>query len=123
MVTETGTDEAGGRRRRRAAGQEVFDALALDFAAQPEVSRGVMFGSNGLRANGKFFAFVDGDGGMIVKLPAEAAAGLVTAGGATPVRIGRNPAREWVTVPAQPDAEQQVWRDLLQQAYRYATQA
>jgi hypothetical protein len=82
-----------------------------------------MFGSEGLRSHDKFFAFVDGDGGMIVKLPAEMAAGLVADGEATPVRIGRNPAREWVSLPTVSPDDVQPWRDALDHAYRYATGA
>ena len=81
-----------------------------------------MFGSSGLRTNGKIFAFVGTAGELVVKVPSDQASELV-AEGATRVRIGRNPAREWIGVPAQPDADRtDLWRDLLDDAYRYVTE-
>jgi predicted metallopeptidase len=50
------------RRRRRAAAQRVLDALALDYVDRADVDRAPMFGSEGLRANARFFAFVGADG-------------------------------------------------------------
>lgn len=111
------------RQRVRFAAQELFDSIAVDYVGSPGVGRARMFGSEGLRSHGKFFAFVDGDGGLIVKLPAEMASGLVADGEATPVRIGRNPAREWVTLPTVSADNLQPWRDALDHAYRYVTEA
>lgn len=67
----------------------VFDRMPFPAARQAAEAR----------SQGKFFAFVGADGGLIVKLPAEAAAGLVAEGTATPVRAGRHADREGVTVP------------------------
>ena len=114
-------EEREQRRRRRAAGQEWFDGLAVDYLDLPDVDRTRMFGSEGLRARGKFFAFVGSEGDLIVKLPAELAAGLVADGAAEPVKIGRNPAREWLSLPEVADGDLQPWRDALAEAHRYAT--
>ena len=81
-----------------------------------------MFGSNGLRHHGKFFAFVDGDGQLMVKLPAAEAGELRDAGRATAVRIGRHPAREWIAVPMETDGGRG-WAPLLSRALRYAADA
>jgi len=115
--------EDGDRRARRAAAQEVFDVLAADYADLPGVGRARMFGSNGLRVGDRFFAFVGSDGELIVKLPAERAGALVDAGEASQVRIGRNPAREWVDLPRPAGHEvPEQWRDVLREAHRYAVQ-
>jgi len=111
------TDE---RRRRRAAAQERFDELAVDYLARPGVTSARMFGSEGLKSHDKFFAFLDADGGMIVKVPAESAAALVADGAAVPVRVGRHPAREWVSVPEDGDGDLRRWREVLAEAYAYA---
>lgn len=108
------------RRQRRAAGQERFDTLAAEHLGRPGVTSARMFGSDGLRHAGTFFAFVGADGGLTVKLPAATVFSLIAAGAGTPVHIGRNPAREWVDVlpPAHGDLRQ--WRDLLAEAYDFA---
>ncbi len=118
----TEATEATERRRRRAAAQEVFDGLAAAYLDLPEVSRAPMFGSNGLRCHDRLFAFVGGDGEMIVKLPAAQAAGLVADAQAVAVRIGRQRAREWVAIPggATPGGTE-AWRDAMAAAYRYAS--
>jgi TfoX/Sxy family transcriptional regulator of competence genes len=77
-----------------------------------------MFGSEGLRAGSKFFAFVGAEGELIVKLPATRVAELLAAGAAEPVHIGRNPARQWAGIPY-PPADDGVWRDLLAEAHAF----
>ena len=108
------------RRRRRAAAQGQFDLLAAGYLDRPEVSRGRMFGSHGLTVSGKFFAFVGGDGQLIIKLPKAQASALITEGHAGVVRGGRNVMREWVAVPASPgDTPPPRWAALLGDAHRY----
>ncbi len=119
-MTEDRNSDVSMRRRRRAAAQEIFDAIADEHRDRPEVTRGVMFGSNALRWGGKVIAFVGGNGELIVKVPAAHAADLVADFQATAVKVGRNPAREWVAVPA-PDAlgHADAWRELIAAARRY----
>ncbi len=114
--------EPAERRARRQQGQRLLDRLAADYLDRAGVHTGSMFGSTGLRADGKFFAFVGADGGLIVKVPAARAAALVAAGEATPVRVGRNPTRQWIDV-ALPAADQDSgpWPVLLSEAYEYAS--
>jgi len=108
------------RRLRRRDAQRMFDELAADYLDLPDVSRAVMFGSDGLRVNAKFFAFVGGEGELIVKLPAAQCAALVAAGQAEPVRAGRSPMREWIGVPDVADrADGAEWRELMADAHRY----
>lgn len=114
------TGEAAERRFRRAAAQQVFDALALEYLDVVDVRRGRMFGSEGLLLNGKFFAFVGRDGQLIVKLSAVQAAALVAGGEATAVQAGRGATREWVGIPMPADGSAGRWRGLVADAYRYA---
>lgn len=82
-----------------------------------------MFGSLGLRTYGKIFAFVGAAGELVVKVPADRASELVADGEATRVRIGRNPAREWIGLPLQADGDgTDLWRDLLDEAYCYVSE-
>ena len=114
--------EADQGRARRAEAQRRFDVLALDFLDRPDVSRGPMFGSTGLRAGDRFFAFVGRDGRLVVKLPPAQAATLVSAAEAAPVRPGRNLTREWVAVPFSDDQEgAERWRRLLADAHSHLT--
>lgn len=108
------------RRARRQRYQLVFDDLAAEIT-DPDVTRAVMFGSNGLKHSGRFFAFVGGDGELITKVPQDRAAAVVADGLGTPVKIGRNPAREWVAVPLSSPDDAPTWRALLAQAQAYAS--
>lgn len=108
------------RRVRRSQGQRLLDRLAAEHFRLPGVDRAAMFGSTGLRVDEKFFAFVGADGGLVVKVPAARAAALVASGAATPVRIGRNPAREWINAAAPPPEEDSLlWPVLLSEAYQH----
>ena len=68
------------------------------FAGDGEVSAGRMLVSDGLKVNGKFFAFAK-DGAMVVKLPKARVAELIAGGAATPFLRGDKPMAEWATVP------------------------
>lgn len=108
-----------GRLRRRAA-QQIFDQLALDYLDLPGVNRAMMFGSDGLRVNAKFFAFVGRDGQLIIKLPAAHAENLLAAGQASPVRAARGTMREWIGIPCPDDhGGTGQWQNLTSCAYRY----
>ena len=110
------------RRLRRSAAQQLFDELAHDYLNQPGVNRARMFGSEGLRLDTKFFAFIGREGQLIIKLPAAQANALVSAGEGSAVRAGRNTTREWVGVPAAPHRHgAEPWRNLIADAYGYAT--
>lgn len=116
------TSPAAARRARRAQGQQLLDQLAVDYADRTRVDRAIMFGSTGMRVDGRFFAFVGNHGQLIVKVPAGRAAALMASGAATPVRVGRNPAREWIGLSRPASGEESdSWRALLLEAYRYVT--
>jgi hypothetical protein len=109
------------RQLRRLQAQRGFDALAEELTELPDVDRAMMFGSKGIRARGRFLAFVGAAGQLVVKLPSARVAELVAVGTGSRVRIGRNLAAEWIGVPYAPDADGgDLWRLLLLEAYRYA---
>lgn len=109
---------------RRAHGQRLLDHLAADYANRSGVDRATMFGSTGLRVEGRLFAFVGTDGQLIVKVPAARAAALTATGKATPVRIGRHPAREWISIPLPASEEdRECWSALLSDAYSHVAPA
>jgi len=98
--------------------ETAFDALSEPLLAEPGVTTGTGFGSNaGLRIGGKIFAML-GDGGMVVKLPAERCLELVAEGRSRPFTAGKGrPMREWVVVA--PDAGD--WASLAREAMAFVS--
>lgn len=108
------------RRRLRQRGQVLLDEAVADLEALPGSSRRRMFGCEGLFASGRVVAFVDGEGALVVKVPAADAADLVAAGTATRVRMGRSAAREWVAVPWDAEALP-LWQRLVHVSHACVT--
>lgn len=108
-------------RRREKPNQALFAAIAEGFDDEFGVDTGTMFRSPGLRVDGKVFAFLGHDGGLIVKLPEERARLLVDEGTAVRVTMGTRSMREWVAFPAQGDdaATLTLWRRMARQARTY----
>lgn len=108
-------------RRARDDARAVFRDLVPEFLGREGVDQGAMFGSEALRVHGKVVAFVDGEGGLVVKLPAARAESLVDSGRAGRVRIGRNEAREWVSLPpVQAGAEgEDGWRSYVEESLTF----
>ena len=115
------TPDAAERRELRRQSQSLFDALATAYEARPDVSRGMMFGSAGLKCSGTFIAFVGHDGRLIVKLPQDRVSAVIAAGAGDPVQPGARPMREWVGVPLGENDGTAHWRELLDEAYEFAT--
>ena len=92
---------------------EAFEKLARGFLDDPDVSTGRMFGSEGLKINGKVFAMnVKGD--LVVKLPAGRCSSLVEQGHARPFDPGHGRLmKEWVAVPPERARD---WRCLAEEA-------
>jgi TfoX/Sxy family transcriptional regulator of competence genes len=82
--------------------EERFEAVAAEHD-DPDVTRATMFGSPGLKVNGKVFAcFVKGK--LVVKLPAERVDALTAAGKGKHFDPGMGRVmREWVAL--EPDDE------------------
>ncbi|OLT55327.1 MmcQ/YjbR family DNA-binding protein [Cellulosimicrobium sp. CUA-896] len=100
-------------------GRSLFAELSEPFLERPGVTAGTMFHSPGLRTGGKFFAFVDTEDGLVVKVPRDRAVELVRAGTADVVTLGRRTLREWVTLPCPAPGPADAWRDALEEAYDY----
>jgi hypothetical protein len=98
----------------RAAGQALLDELVAGFSG---ITRSSMFGSTGVRRNGRLLAFVGGAGDLIVRLPQDRAEELRSTGRAGEVRMGQGTAREWVSVPLPADGGPGEWPELLDAAY------
>jgi hypothetical protein len=94
----------------RTRGRERLAEAAGDLVARPDVGVGRMFGSEGYSVQGRLFAFVAGDGRLVVKLPSERIHEL----GLDHVIMRGSPLREWAAVPF--DAGSERWRDLAEQA-------
>ncbi|HWR84392.1 MAG TPA: hypothetical protein VN200_00215 [Rhodoglobus sp.] len=101
----------------RERGQALLDELAPEFEQLPGVSRGSMFHSLGLKRDGRFFAFIDGDGGVGMRLPEARVTELDEAGIAERMTIGTRSMREWASCPM---SGVEHWRQLLQESYEFS---
>jgi len=100
-----------------ARAHEIFDPIAQEHLERPDIDVGPMFGTEGLRVRGKVYAFVEHQGGLIVKVPEARADELASSGGAERMRMRGRDMREWVTV--RPDAGAERWRALIDEAQRF----
>lgn len=76
--------------------REHFDTVSAHLLeSDPEVERGRMFNAEGLKAGGKFFAFVV-EGDLVVKVPEARVGELIEAGEGRPFGPGDRTMREWV---------------------------
>ena len=98
--------------------QGLFDQLAAEYLARPGVTYGRIWHNDGLKVNNKIFAMIVRDE-LVVKGPAGQAAQLIDAGDgvAFEPRPGRR-MKEWVVVGS---ADDQLWRTLIADAFRYGT--
>jgi hypothetical protein len=93
---------------------EIFAPIAEDHLALEGVDMGRMFSTEGLRIRGKVYAFLDHEGGLIVKVPKARADDLVADGAVERMRMRGHEMREWVTVPPMAGADR--WRSLIDEA-------
>jgi hypothetical protein len=96
---------------------EIFDPIAADHLARPGVDIGRMFSTDGLRVRGKVYAFVEHEGGLIVKVSQDRADELTATGAASRMVMREREMREWVTVP--PAAGAARWRALIDEAHDF----
>ena len=78
-----------------------FDALigALSYPDGVTVGGGRGFGANALQVDGRIFA-MSNEAGLVLKLPRDRVATLVTSGEGLPFDAGKGrPMKEWVIVP------------------------
>ncbi|MDY7091268.1 MAG: hypothetical protein SYR96_40095, partial [Actinomycetota bacterium] len=84
-------------------GEQLFWELVEPLYADPAVQRSTMMGLPCVRLDGRFFASLDRrTGALLVKLPADRVAQLITAGDGEAFAPAGRVFREWVAVP-QPD--------------------
>ena len=102
--------------------QERFDRLTEALRQHVGVTAPVpgaprRFGSTALRVNGSIFAMLQG-GRLVVKLPRERVAGLISAGAGEPfgTRPGRSPMAEWLGVVGD---DEQDWLSLSREALTF----
>ena len=94
-------------------GTERFEAVVTTLAHEGDVTISRMFGSDGLKANGKVFA-MNVKGRLVVRLVAERVQELLASGVAAPFDPGHGRVmREWVAVPDRADVD---WLELSREA-------
>ncbi|GID27867.1 DUF2461 family protein [Paractinoplanes brasiliensis] len=99
-------------------GEQLFWELVEPLYADPAVQRSTMMGLPCVRLNGRFFASLDRrTAALLVKLPADRVAQLITAGDGEAFAPAGRVFREWVAMP-QPDRDR--WRGLLAEARDHA---
>jgi TfoX/Sxy family transcriptional regulator of competence genes len=92
-----------------------FVPLARAFEKDREVTVGKMFGSTGLKVNGKVFAMVV-KGRFVAKLPKDRVDGLVASGDGEHFDPGHGKLmKEWVSVPS----DRTPWLKLAREARRF----
>lgn len=93
--------------------EKAFDLIMTSLRRDPRVGEAKMFGALGAKVGDKYFAMLY-KGQLVVKLPAERAATLVTGGDAVPFDPGHGrPMKEWVAVA--PDLAAR-WPKLVEEA-------
>ena len=97
--------------------EELFNSFTKSFVSDPKISQSKMFGSPGLKINGKVFAFLM-KGKLVLKLPKEKVNDLITAREGKPfghIFAPNNfrPMKEWVEVLSD---DEKVWLKLARKA-------
>lgn len=101
--------------------QEQFQTIMDNFDGASDVSRGKMFGSTGLKTNGKVFAMLVKDR-LVVKLPRARVEVLVAARRGLHFDPGHGRLmKEWISVGF--EAGESDWSSLVQEAKDYITKS
>ena len=101
-----------------ADGEKLFWHLVEPMLADAAVRRSTMMGLPCVRLDGRFFASLDRrTGALLVRLPRDRVAALVSDGTGEPFAPAGRVFREWIAVP-RPDRRR--WRALLAEARAYA---
>jgi TfoX N-terminal domain len=99
----------------------LYDGLTDDLLYDPAVGRSTMMGYPCVRRAGRFFASFDLPAdALVVKLPRDRVAELITDGTGEPFTPNGRVFREWVRIP-EPDPA--VWEQLLAEARHFAAPA
>jgi TfoX N-terminal domain len=101
--------------------RKLYDELTDDLLYDPAVGRSTMMGYPCVRRAGRFFASYDLRAeALVIKLPRERVAELITNGTGEPFAPNGRVFREWVTIP-EPNPD--VWEQLLAEARDFAAPA
>lgn len=92
-------------------------ALVSELPVHPPVTRGKIFNGDGVKVQGKVFAFIGRNGDLVAKVPESRVHELVSQHTGRPVVMGRRTMREWVRLPA--EAGVGAWSDVLDEAYHF----
>ena len=84
---------------------DIFWKLVEEFCEDQEVEDSTMMGHDCLRVNGEFFGMINGQGHLVVKLPAERVNELVASGAGENVAPSGRVFREWVAIPEPDEAD------------------
>jgi hypothetical protein len=116
-------DPVPGMTDLQASAERLLAEVTEPLRVRPDVQDGRMLRSRGLRVPGGFFAFIGGDGRLIVKLPEEDGEALIGSGRAETVVLGGRHLREWFALPC-PDDEAEgrdAWAQAAQDALEYVS--
>lgn len=98
--------------------RDLYNELTDDLLYDPAVGRATMMGYPCVRLAGRFVAsYDDKTCCLVVKLPSERVAELVTAGIGDPFAPAGKVFREWVAIPT---IDRRLWRTLLAEAVVFA---
>jgi hypothetical protein len=98
--------------------RELYDELTDDLLYDPAIGRSTMMGYPCVRLAGRFLASYDGKSGtLVVKLPGERVAELVSDGTGDEFAPAGKVFHEWVAIPI-PDRH--LWQSLLTEAVTFA---
>ncbi|GAA2007253.1 hypothetical protein JL107_16605 [Nakamurella flavida] len=108
---------------RQASAERLLAEVTEPLRVRPDVQDGQMLRSRGLRVPSGFFAFVGGDGRLIVKLPEEDGQALIGSGRGENVVLGGRHLREWFALPyPDGDAEgREAWAQAAEDALEYVS--
>ena len=104
----------------REAAESSFEGLAVVQSGHAGVARRKMFGREGLKVNGKFFAFLDADR-LLLKLPQAKREALLAQGHATSAVLVSPSMNKWVAIPYASRAAD--WDALTDEARQFAAQS
>jgi hypothetical protein len=107
-MPDDGAYPAGAATLRR-----IVDAWPEDRRVVP----GRMFTGEGVKVDGRLFAFVGRAGDLMATLPEHRVRGLIGAGAGQPVVMGTRTMREWVRVAR--GADDGAWSGIIEEAYAF----
>jgi TfoX/Sxy family transcriptional regulator of competence genes len=107
--------------RRGQSARDLYDRVAAGLLAQRGVERRRMFGADGLRVDGTFFAFLAQDHLVVKVAPATREELLASGQAQTAESVSPSMRRAWVMLPFHPGAAgTKRWKRLMTEAHEFA---